>query len=82
MRLPQIGQIVLVQLKLEGQDARKQLPAIILEVEDVDHGKPVGVHVIAFYHYGTMPTLEYWLYQGNEVGEWQWPDIPLPPSTV
>lgn len=55
----------------------KQVPAIIVEVEDVPHGQPIGAKLFIMYKGGYSADPNMWWYQGNDKGEWQWPDLPL-----
>lgn len=78
MREPQLGNIVLYCANKDG----KQYPAIVVEVEDVPHGRPIGVKLLAFTPAGTytvseLPGNPMYIYQGNNPGQWQWHDIPI-----
>lgn len=72
MRLPIKGHIVLFRLS-EGS----QVPAIVMQVRQ-DEEKDFSLDLTVFTGRNTDPVrYTTFIVQGSDVGQWQWPDIPI-----
>lgn len=72
MRLPLKGQVVLFR-----SAASFQAPAMVMQVH-LDAGKNFKLDLCVFTG-RTADPVRYttFIEQGSEVGQWQWPDIPI-----